>query len=210
MRKILPLVVLMVSCFNLYAQVSAAAERPTYTKGDTWTYRVLDAWTDKELRQFQTEFAAADGDNLVFRSTNLPSTGVNTNRTDLSTNSCRTMQNSTETVCAGPYKFPFVLGLKTSYDKLPYPNGSGYYQAECSVVAAEKVTVPAGEFDALKMECSGYWNSVFGSVTNGSFSETIWYAPSVKRYVKIYYENRNSRNRPSSKTTTELVSHKIQ
>lgn len=210
MRNILAFAVVATSCLSLHAQTNTPVERPTFTKGDTWTYRVLDAWTDKELRQFQTEFAAADGDNLVFRSTNLPSSGVNTIRTDLSTNSCRTMQNSTESVCAGPYKFPFVVGLKTSYDKLPYPNGSGYNQAECSVVAAEKITVSAGEFDTLRMECSGYWNNVFGSVANGSFKETIWYAPSVKRYVKIYYENRNSGNRISGKTTTELVSHKIQ
>jgi hypothetical protein len=209
MRNILAFAVVAASCVGLHAQTNAPVERPTFTKGDTWTYRVIDAWTDKELRQFQSEFAEADGDNLVFRITNKATNIVNTLRTNLDLNACRTMQNSKEAICNGPYKFPMSIDQKSSYDKLPYSNGSGYFQAECRVIGFEKVTVPAGTFDSYKIDCSGYWNNVFGNTANGSFSETFWYAPSVKRNVKSYYENRNSNNRISTKEGVELVEFKV-
>lgn len=209
MRKILTLAVLTASCFSLHAQVNAPAERPTYTKGDTWTYRVLDSWTDKELRQTQIEFAAAETDSLVFRFTNKSTNAVSTYRTDLDLNVCRSMQNSTDAACKGPYKFPASVEQKTSYDKLPYSNGSGFIQGECSVAAIEKVTVPAGTFDTYKIDCTGFWTNVFGSTATGNFKETIWYAPTAKRLVKSYYENRNSSNRISTKETTELLEYKV-
>jgi hypothetical protein len=210
MQKILALIVLTASGISSQAQVSASAERITLTKGDTWTYRTLDSWTDKELRQSQIEFATTDADNLVFRITNKATNVVTTYRTNLDLGACRTMQNTTEEVCKGPYKFPISQGQKTSYDKLPYPNGSGYSQADCSVVSTEKITVPAGSFDTFKIDCAGFWTNVFGSTANGNFKETIWYAPAVKRSVKSYYENRNSGNKISAKETTELLEYKVQ
>ncbi len=215
----------MASCFNLYAQddnkmsqANAQVDRPTFIKGDTWTYRVLNAWTDKELRQYQLDFTEVDVDSLVLQLTNKTTNTVSTFRTDLDLNACRSMQDAKEVICMGPYKFPLSTGQKTSYDKYPNEDGSGFIQGDCRVEGAEKVTVPAGSFNTYKIGCRGFWtnkfgriaNVAFGSTAEGSFYEAIWYAPNVKRFVKSYYEKRNSGRTLTSKETHELMVFKVQ
>lgn len=55
------------------------------------------------------------------------------------------------------------------------------------VVGYEKVPTPAGEFDAFKVQSSGWVNGVSW---NGSFKvqQTVWYAPSIGRLVRSEYK----------------------
>jgi hypothetical protein len=214
MQKFFAVAVLVITSLSFHVQVSAQASastaRPNLTKGDTWSYRVVDNWTDKELRQFQHEFAEVSTDNLVFRFTNKANNAVSTFRTDLDLNSCRAMKDSKELSCKGPYKFPLSIGQKTSYSKQPYANGNGFNDADCNIEAVEQLTVPAGSFETYKIACSGFWTTAVGEAYGGSFKETIWYAPSVKRFVKSYYENRSNRiNRLLTRETIELIEYKV-
>lgn len=185
-------------------------ERPTLTKGDTWTYRVIDNWTEKEIRQNQTDFVENEGNNFVFRVINKTTESTSTIRTTLDLNACRVMQNSNDIICQGPYKFPATLGQKTSFSKLPYANGKGFFQAECTLAAMEKVTVLAGVFDAHRIDCTGFWTNVFDSTASGRYKEIIWYAPKAKRYVKSYYETVFQSGQLDTKLTNELIAYKIQ
>jgi hypothetical protein len=61
------------------------------------------------------------------------------------------------------------------------------------VVGQERVTVAAGTFEALKLELDGrVSNSIIGGGTVGRgytrFKQTVWYAPEVKRVVKVLAE----------------------
>jgi hypothetical protein len=225
MWRTLIVVVLMASCFNLYAQddnkmsqANAQVERPTFTKDDTWTYRVLNAWTDKELRQYQIDYIDADADKLVLQLTNKTTNTVSTLNTDLDLNVCRPMSDSTAVACMGPYKFPMLIGQKVSYDKYPNEDGSGFIQGDCRVVGTEKITVPAGSFDTYKINCRGFWtnkfgrlvNKAFGNTAEGNFYELIWYAPSAKRFVKSFYEKRHSGGTLAYQETHELMVFKVQ
>ena len=70
-----------------------------------------------------------------------------------------------------------------------------------AVVGYEKVRVPAGEFDAFKLEAKGSWIS--GSKT-GEESRTYWYAPAARGVVKSEIQD------TSGLTTTELAEFHLQ
>ena len=219
--KVLTIAVLSTFCFSLHAQdtqTNAPLNRPTFSKGDTWTYRVLNAWTDKELRQYQIDFDKTEADKLVLQLTNKTANTVSTLHTDLDLNVCRPVSNSTEVACMGPYKFPMQIGQKISYDKYPNEDGSGLIQGDCRVVGTEKMTVPAGSFDTYKISCRGFWtnkfgrlvNNAFGNTAEGNFYELIWYAPNAKNFVKSFYEKRHSGGTLAYQETHELMDYKIQ
>lgn len=122
------------------------------------------------------------------------------------------MSNSDQLICAGALKFPMQIGSKSSYEKQPWTNGNGHDGATCEVKVEEKVTVAAGTFDALRIECAGFWNRVIDDQPgsnrgrSGKIATTFWYAPVIGRWVKFQYFNFNSFSpQPFSKNQTELV-----
>ena len=54
---------------------------------------------------------------------------------------------------------------------------------DSSVVAYEKIKVPAGEFDAFKIEAKGFWNNQT-TPRSGKMQITNWYAPAAKAIIK--------------------------
>ena len=53
-----------------------------------------------------------------------------------------------------------------------------------AVLGYEKVRVPAGEFDAFKLEAKGIWVSPQAPFAPGAVYLTYWYAPAVRAIVK--------------------------
>jgi len=70
-----------------------------------------------------------------------------------------------------------------------------------AVVGYEKVRVPAGEFDAFKLEAKGNWMT--GSKT-GTDTWTYWYAPAARAVVKSEVQD------TSGFTATELAEFQLQ
>ncbi len=193
----------------IFAQTSTTAERPKFTAGDTWTYRVLDGWSGNEQKQLQDTFTGVEAERLMFQRIDKSNNASSNFKFDADVNNCRSMKGSNDLVCAGSYKFPMSVGQKISYEKLPFESGFGYSNAECTIKTAEKLTVPAGSFDTFKIDCSGYWQRVLEGNASGSLKFTIWYAPSAKRAVK-FTEETTWNSKVQDKKTTELVSFKIQ
>jgi hypothetical protein len=64
------------------------------------------------------------------------------------------------------------------------------------VVGQERISVPAGSFDALRVELGGRVSNALisgNAVMRGyaEFKQTVWYAPQVKRVVKVLAEGAN-------------------
>lgn len=105
-----------------------------------------------------------------------------------------------------------------------------------SVVGWEDVTVPAGTFHALKIEADGSWTGVNAprvgavaatqadaagatSVTQtlrsgpttvtGRMYKALWYAPAVKRWVKMVEEDYSASGVRNERTTNELAAFKV-
>jgi hypothetical protein len=188
------------------AQVQFPVSMPASQVGEVAKYRTIDLWNNKELSTAETEIVELQPDRIVSRSKRSDQAGTRTTLTTREWQPCRNMQNSDKMVCAGSFKFPMELGARHKYENLPWPNGTGHSSGDCEVKAEEKVTVPAGNFDAVRIECSGYWNRVFGGTFTGRQVETIWYAPKISRMVKFQFTDYySSGGGVFNKTLTELT-----
>lgn len=186
----------------------APIERPVWRVGDNWTYRTLDGWNNNETGRSMVTLVAFENNLNISRFKNLTSDEESTTSSTADLQPCRSMQNDTTVVCAGAFKFPFTAGYKHSFNKLPASNGRSHLSADCEGQGMEKIKVPAGEFDAYRIECKGFWTLVFGGNSSGRFQQTLWYAPSVRNQVKSVFEDRRSNGSPNNKSITELVEHK--
>ena len=69
------------------------------------------------------------------------------------------------------------------------------WTASAEVEAIESVTVPAGTFQAFKVKFQGTYNGRAFATGRGSWTgsrqETAWYAPAVKRVVKMQWQERS-------------------
>lgn len=64
----------------------------------------------------------------------------------------------------------------------------GRWKLDAKVVAYEKVKVPAGEFDAFKIEYTGFWhNDTKGK--SGRLKMTNWYSPALRTIVRNEFED---------------------
>lgn len=109
----------------------------------------------------------------------------------------------------GRLKFPMAVGVRWS---TTYVVRSGAWTAKCdrtsSVVAAERVKVPAGEFDAFRIEQRVAWSGMGASQGSGLTIEHDWYAPAVGRIVKIEYQDMPLKG-PVTATTLQLIGHTL-
>ncbi len=107
--------------------------------------------------------------------------------------------------------FPLEIGKKWdgNADKMLFSNGKhGKFFLKGEVVAFEKVTVPAGTFDAYKINVIIDASGTDEDANIGNTVESYWYAPSVKRYVKL--ENTFKRDgRVRSKDIYELLDYSL-
>jgi hypothetical protein len=145
-----------------------------------------------------------------------------------------------ETVVNRPLAFPLAPGKswEVRYTE-PHPNKqfrSEEWTHKYTVVGFESVEVPAGKFNALKIEAEGRWTAVLeptqtvvqGAESNsegtsmvtqtqkttdktvsGRTYKAFWYVPEVRRWVKSveeYYGNGGVRN---ERFTGELESFKL-
>ncbi len=74
----------------------------------------------------------------------------------------------------------------------------------------EEVTVPAGNFKALRIDVAGRRGNPIGSFVTwpNRFLYKAWYAPEVRRYVKIQHQAWSSNGTLYSSDMVELTSHK--
>ena len=108
--------------------------------------------------------------------------------------------------------FPLEVGKKWNgtADKMLFANGKhGKFSLKGEVVAFEKITVPAGTFDAYKINVVLNASGTDEDANIGNTVESYWYAPSVKRYVRL--ENTFKRDgRVRSKDIYELLEYNVE
>ena len=162
------------------------ADVPTLKVGDRWKYEQNDRRTglkESELERKVTSVTASQIEGTE-------NDGKFVLTADLST------VESSVFVATGDNKqfsFPLEVGKKWEY-KYSFANklnpGKGRRQLEANVVAYEKVKVPAGEFDAFKIEYTGFWNSDTNRRPNsGRLTSTSWYAPAARGVVKVEFDD---------------------
>ncbi|MER2518529.1 MAG: hypothetical protein ABTR92_19395 [Candidatus Accumulibacter phosphatis] len=191
------------------AETPAVAELPAPKVGDVWKFRKIDLWNNSELETYERELVEIQPDHLVYRGKSAPNAEAKTFYHGRSLASCRKMRDSDEENCTGALAFPLRVGDRNSYAKRPWNKGDGHLTADCEVKGIESVTVPAGTFDAFRVDCDGTWQRVFDITSTagktGRFEERLWYSPKVGHYVKFTYTSYRPRGGAFTREQTELV-----
>ena len=106
-------------------------------------------------------------------------------------------------------RFPLEVGKQWRYSTdwhFKPKKSSGSHAISVSVVGHEKVSVPAGEFDAFKVVAKGNVSGVspIRSIYAAEITMTYWYAPNARAIVKSI-----SHNPYIGTTTVELVRYRL-
>ena len=191
----------------------APAELPEVRVGDTWEYQRTDLWkkavvSDRVSRVVQV---GVDGDADRYAVETVDAGGAQQAvravfRRDLG--QVQAGAQKFEPVLQ-EYAFPLRVGKKwTSRNGARNVDLNGAYtqSVRFEVLAWESITVPAGRFDAYKIEARGTYvnndgRNTFGGRTYGLY----WYAPAVRRAVRYEYRDTTPQGRVWNQTVDQLV-----
>jgi len=173
--------------------------RPEVNVGDCWTFNSTNVLNRGPVGEYESCVTLVKED-LIFTVAKRKSDG---REFDLAYTSEWGVSGSiTGSVSTPPIRFlqfPLFIGKTYSNEYETHSFEPQEYQSktklECNVNGWDDVSVPAGKFHALKINCAGTYVGTGRSTGWGRVSGTFWYAPEVKRYVKWRYGNVNAEPR---------------
>ncbi|MBL8420510.1 MAG: caspase family protein [Dechloromonas sp.] len=164
-------------------QIASSAQNP-YSKGtaqvdtrlkpgDRFSYQHLNLETNQEIRKYTLVVSEITENRVVYNNGILI--------TDLMGNPVK-LSDGTRYTDAQHHIAEYSLGKRwTARHRLVKPNGSTYdSEIDYRVVAKERITVPAGTFDAFRIEGVGWSQSDKYGV---NVYNLFWISPEVRRYV---------------------------
>lgn len=169
---------------------AAAAAAPQVKVGDYWEYNVRDGWTGLPRGIYRYEVVRVDASAVVVQLSNdgklldtlVYAPGWNGRELPL-TNTQRFRYDPTYLA----YAYPLEPGKswREVVRSTDVVTGRSYNtHVSGRVLGWERVRVPAGEFDALKIERAVFAGNMEGYRTQEEIKETDWYVPSVRRAVR--------------------------
>jgi hypothetical protein len=159
-----------------------SADAPSVRVGDQWKFERVDRRTGVKEGEFLRAITAVTPSKIE---------GTENNEKFAMTADLNVMESSIG-VQSGNVKyldFPLQVGKKWRFEYASTSKASGRkysYQIDASIVAQEMVRVPAGEFDAFKIEYKG---SFTGERLNRRIVQASWYAPAARAPVRIEYDD---------------------
>jgi len=165
--------------------------------GDSWSYREIDLYTKLELRQFVNRVREITEDTVIF--------GDGRFTTDLFGNMIKRPNGWVYT--GAQFFIPeYSVGKKWSTRfKITQSNGIHESEFEFKVVARENVVVPAGSFDAFRVEGGGWSRGPYPG--NTILKNTYWITPGIRRPVINESNNRHSSGKILSSERQELTAY---
>ena len=194
------------------ADETAPVPKPDVKVGDSWTYRVTTyASNVPQAQRAETRVTFASADVIV----TVDRWDGGQERDSQFTAEWNAVSLGSGAVYDRPnrqYKFPLTVGESFPYSHETSFRGSparSKSEGTVKVVGWEDVVVPAGRFRALKIEARGAYQRL--DIRQGAPQRTdIWYAPAVKRLVKLVYEDGPPGRDPENKRMLELTDFKLQ
>lgn len=168
---------------NPYSKGTVAANT-TYKVGDTYSYRRFDLLTKLEGKPFTEQVTAITDTEVIFNRGRFV--------TDLLGNTLK-MRNGAvwSPNQTAPSDFTVGKRWRTRFHWTRDEAGDGVVDLELRIVDRERVTVPAGTFDAFRVEADGWLRRDRASV---AWDWKTWYAPEqVRRPVAYEWFNRKGR-----------------
>jgi hypothetical protein len=163
---------------------------PVVKPGDYWEYAVRDGYTQLPRGIYRYEVTRADPNSVVVQVTRegllvdtlVYAPGWNGRELPLPNT-----QRFRYDPALPEYVYPLETGKSwnTVVRATDVATGRSYNtHVHANVVGWERVSVPAGEFDALRIQREIFAGNIQGSNTQEIIRETDWYVPSVGRAVR--------------------------
>jgi hypothetical protein len=165
-------------------------------QGDIYVYRLVNGYNQETVGQVRYEVASVNANQMVFSVTSdKPSMGVE--RTEIYTQDGNWLRHTLdnhgipvdyEFAAAYPaYVFPLDVGKSWSVRanaKIPGGYGDRSVRVDGEVLGKERIRVPAGEFDTVKIRRIVYPGDAGNFRTETRIVEIDWYAPTLGRTVR--------------------------
>jgi hypothetical protein len=217
-------------------------DEPVIKPGDTWVYRTTiekgkNGWTQERSEITVTRVTSS----LIYYTLKLAGASQIASEQFRNLDWSRTQDiNGKETLVNQPLSFPLSTDKTWTLDFTnQHPNKEHNFEhinEKYTVVDYETVEVPAGKFNALKIEAEGNWDAELApnrSVTMqtqttqdntsmvtqaqktgkapvaGRTYKAYWYVPEIKRWVKAIEETYSNKGERSQRTSYELESDKL-
>lgn len=179
---------IMIACVGSAATVQAEnAAVPDIHVGDRWVYQHIDGMTNEPNFSRVEDVVEVSGSAIRTRirikgkqGQDLLTYTPEWNPTDIA--------SAQFTPSLKLFTFPLDVGKKWDgkADKRIFKTGDhGTLYSKGEVLGLEKVTVPAGSFDAYKIHVSLDGSSNMEDAQTGHTEEVYWYVPAVKRFVRL-------------------------
>jgi hypothetical protein len=195
MVRLLALALLLSGCAAPLSQVPptgmpASVPAPEIRVGDRWTYRVRDGFTGIARETQRNEVVKVGGDRVEVAGTIERGDGVQVY--DRAWSWLKRPATNLQTFEYSPayqaFAFPLAPGKRWRERLMATDPADGRrfpVWIDGAVLGWERVNVPAGEFDALKVERRVYFEYWEHSVRGRSeIREIEWYAPAAKQSVR--------------------------
>lgn len=195
-------------------------QAPTIRSGDQWTYvRIGPGPTrlpDEVVRIITTNTAqqtlVESVRTLDLRSTTPMSSGTRAGREQRHLVSLEPLPPRVLSGGMPWITFPIEVGKTWRYSRR-YADAQGIEWTEtgdAEVQAVERIDVPAGRFDAFRVHHR--WRLLAPGPLDWPHEMTLWYAPTVKRWVRLDYagERRGGSANITERYRLDLTSHDLQ
>ena len=239
--KTIRIILLLISMAVPLLSRAESTSAPVLKPGDTWTYINTVETAPNGWRQTHDEIVVmrTTSDHVYFETKQAGTSQAAIEVVSGADWSRSRNVNGTQTVINQPLSFPLTIGKtwQVKYTEA-HPNvkhDSESFDTRYKVIGPESVKVPAGTFDAIKIEAEGDWTAqtapvraaASGTVTNeagttvvsqtrnatpvtatGRLYKAFWYVPEVGRWVKSVEEYYGSTGVHNQRFSSELESFK--
>jgi hypothetical protein len=176
--------------FAAAAQPDAPVAQPEVKVGERWTYRRMNYRTGRPAGVYEIRVVFAERGVIQ-----VVGTGKGSDREIDTTYTAEWNAVSTRNRIFVPhtgwFRFPLRVGSvhEAVFDSRMPKKGDAHsrQQRTVRVLGWEDVVVPAGRYRALKIESAGQYQRLDKPVA-GRARNLVWYAPEVKRWVKLELE----------------------
>lgn len=191
---------------NAWSKKPAQVERPDVKRGDTWSYVRTDA---PRMGQITIqEVVAVSAEDIIVRSTEKGGPGFAMVLCDRDWNPI-TIGSWQYSPHLTSFSFPLKQGKRWKQNASATVRGiTGRIHSKGKVIGWEQVTVPAGRFDALKVQVERTYTGVDRVGAPSTTTDTFWYVPDVKKNVKFTLEQFRE-DRLLHINRLELVEYKV-
>lgn len=203
---------LLISGLAPAADEHASIIAPAVTVGDSWTYQYTDVWKNQPGNLNRMEVTAINESGIEVDIKRAASGALISHQR---------FSREMNPIDRGKmhfapafirYEFPLEPGKEWRSDATGENAAVGRrwrYQVKGRAIGWEKIRVRAGEFEALKIVVTAYYQGqeVGTNGGTGQLTETLWYSPAVNNFVKLEYQDTDWTGRIFNRDVWELTAY---